>query len=149
MTTTAPAASSVQSEPPEELGVGESIRAYVARLRGGDVGSLPAVLGLVVLVIIFGAKSSDFLTAANFANLINQGVGVTTIAMGLIFVLLLGEIDLSAGFAAGTCAAVMAWTLTDKGWPWWASILACLLTGVVIGLAIGLVVTRLGIPSSS
>ena len=148
MTTTAPAVATAESAQAQELGVVDSLKAYRDKLRGGDVGSLPAVLGLIVLFVIFSALRPDtFKTAANFANLINQGVAVTTISMGLIFVLLLGEIDLSAGVTAGTCGAVMGWTLFNHHWPWWAGILACLLTGAVIGLFIGLVVTRLGIPS--
>ena len=67
--------------------------------------------------------------------------------MGLVFVLLLGEIDLSAGYAAGTAAVVMGVVATDHGWPWWLAILAALATGAVIGLCIGLLVARLGIPS--
>ena len=67
--------------------------------------------------------------------------------MGLVFVLLLGEIDLSAGYTAGTAAAVMGIFATQRGWPWWVAILGCLATGAVIGLFIGLLVARLGIPS--
>jgi D-xylose transport system permease protein len=121
---------------------------YIARVRGGDVGSLPAVLGLLVLVLVFSIlRPSTFTNAFNFANLIHQSSAVIVIAMGLVFVLLLGEIDLSAGFTAGTAAAVMGIEATSHGWPWWAAILACLLTGAVIGTAIGLLVARLGIPS--
>ena len=72
---------------------------------------------------------------------------IIVLAMGLVFVLLLGEIDLSAGFAAGTCAAVLAVTLTQKQWPLALALLACIGTGVLIGLLIGLLVARLGIPS--
>ena len=87
---------------------GEAIRDYFARLRGGELGSLPALLGLAVLVIIFATQSENFLTLNNTANLIQQGGGQMIIAMGLVFVLLLGEIDLSAGTASGVCASVMA-----------------------------------------
>jgi D-xylose transport system permease protein len=121
---------------------------YVARVRGGDVGSLPAVLGLVALVLVFAVlRPGTFTNAFNFANLIHQSAAVIVIAMGLVFVLLLGEIDLSAGFAAGTAGAVMAITLTTHGWPWWAAVLACLVTGAFIGACIGVLVARLGIPS--
>ncbi len=121
---------------------------YWARIRGGDVGALPAVLGLATLVILFSImRSSTFPTTFNFANLIDQSAGVIVIAMGLVFVLLLGEIDLSVGFAAGTCAAVLAVTMTQHRWPWELAVLASLLTGVFIGLLIGLLVARLRIPS--
>jgi D-xylose transport system permease protein len=86
----------------------EAIRDYFARLRGGELGSLPALLGLAVLLIVFAMLSSSFLTLNNTANIIQQGAGKMIIAMGLVYVLLLGEIDLSAGTASGVCASVMA-----------------------------------------
>ena len=129
-------------------GVLQAMRDYLNRVRGGDVGSLPAVLGLIVLVVIFSVlQSGTFFTALNFANLLNQSTAIIVLAMGLVFVLLLGEIDLSAGFTAGTAAAVLAVTLTTWGWPWPICLMAGLLTGTVVGLTIGLLVAHLGIPS--
>lgn len=129
-------------------GIGQAVRDYWARVRGGDIGSLPAVLGLIALIILFGAlEGSTFLSIFNFANLINQSAAIIVLAMGLVFVLLLGEIDLSAGFAAGTCAAVLAVALNSWGLAWPVALLAALLTGAVIGLVIGMLVARLGIPS--
>lgn len=130
-----------------ETGVGGYVRDYLDRVRGGDVGALPAVLGLLVLVVVFTAMRPVFLTAGNFANLLTQGAAVTVIAMGLVFVLLLGEIDLSAGFTSGVCAAVMAVLLADFGQPWWVAVLGALATGAVIGTALGSLVARVGIPS--
>ena len=128
--------------------IGGLIRAYVTRIRGGDVGALPAILGLIALVIVFSIlKPQQFTNAFNFANLINQGAAVTVLAMGLVFVLLLGEIDLSAGYTAGTAASVMGIVMTRHDYNWIVSIAACLVTGVVIGTAIGLLVARLQIPS--
>lgn len=121
---------------------------YVAKLRGGDVGSLPAILGLVVLVAGFSILRPDsFTTAFNFENLIQQSAGVTIIAMGLVFVLLLGEIDLAAGVTSGVCAAVASVLLTNHGWPTALAIVAGLLAGTAIGAFHGLIVSRLGIPS--
>ena len=129
-------------------GIGQAVRDYWARVRGGDIGSLPAVLGLVALVLLFGIlEGSTFLSIFNFANLINQSAAIIVLAMGLIFVLLLGEIDLSAGFAAGTCAAVLAVALNSWEMAWPLALLLALLTGAVIGIVIGLLVARLGIPS--
>jgi D-xylose transport system permease protein len=127
--------------------VGSAFGDYVAKVRGGDVGSLPAVLGFVVLVVFFSVKTDRFFSLLNGANMLQQAAGVIFIAMGLVFVLLLGEIDLSAGFAAGTSAAAMAVLLTKHGVAWPISILACLATGVVIGTVIGLLVALLKIPS--
>jgi D-xylose transport system permease protein len=120
---------------------------YWGRIRGGDLGSLPAVLGLIVLSLIFGIARPTFFSPLNFANLFTQGAQVVFIAMGLIFVLLLGEIDLSAGFASGVCGAVMAILLTNHGVAWFLAIPAALLTGVAIGLALGLLIAKVGIPS--
>ncbi|MCW3817274.1 ABC transporter permease [Micromonospora sp. DR5-3] len=127
--------------------VGDHVRSYVARVRGGDLGSLPAVIGLVVLCLVFAIVRPVFFSAANFANLFTQGAAVTVIAMGLIFVLLLGEIDLSAGFASGVCAAILANVVTVLGYPWYVAVLAALATGVVIGLTLGFLVAKVGIPS--
>ena len=143
-TTTAPDA--VQAPP--EATLGQSWRDYVARVRGGDLGALPSVLALVTLVIIFTVLKGDrFFTSFNFANLITQSATIIVLAMGLIYVLLLGEIDLSAGFAAGTSAAVLAVTLTQKGLPLAVCLVATLATGVAIGLFNGVIVAKLGIPS--
>src|SRR4051794_35071549 len=129
-------------------GIGKAVNDYWIRVKGGDLGSLPAILGVILLVIVFGAlQGSTFLSTNNFANLINQGAAIIVLAMGLVFVLLLGEIDLSAGFAAGTGAAIMGVTLTEHNWPWVLSLIVTLLTGVVIGLSIAVLVARLGIPS--
>jgi D-xylose transport system permease protein len=127
--------------------VGGYVRDYLDKVRGGDIGSLPAILGLVVLVIVFSALRPVFFSAGNFANLLTQGASIAVIAMGLVFVLLLGEIDLSAGFASGVCAAVLATLLTEQGMAWPIAVLAALLTGLVIGTVLGSLVARVGIPS--
>ncbi|GAA4436847.1 sugar ABC transporter permease [Phytohabitans houttuyneae] len=127
--------------------VASTVSDYVARIRGGDLGALPAVLGLIVLCTFFGVMRPAFFTELNFANLFTQGAGVAVIAMGLVFVLLLGEIDLSAGFAAGVCAAVLAQVVAVHGYPWYVAVLAALATGVVIGLVLGFLVAKVGIPS--
>jgi D-xylose transport system permease protein len=129
-------------------GLGDIVRAYVTKLRGGDLGSLPAFLGLLVLVAVFSAlRPERFPDQFNVANLLNQSAAIVVLSMGLTFVLLLGEIDLSAGFIGGTAAAVTGVVMTEHGWPWLPSLITCLLTGAAIGLVIGLLVSRLGIPS--
>jgi D-xylose transport system permease protein len=146
----APTAPAAQFDLPEAdtRTLGQAVRDYTTRVRGGDLGALPAVIGVVVLVAIFGFMEGEtFLTVANFANLINQGAAIIVLAMGLVFVLLLGEIDLSAGFTAGAGAAILAVTLTQRGWAWPLSLLVTLAAGVAIGFAISILVARLGIPS--
>ena len=120
---------------------------YLSRVRAGDIGSLPAVLGLISLVAVFGAMSEFFLTNRNFANLLTQAAPVMVIAMGLVFVLLLGEIDLSAGYASGVCGAVLVLLVTNHGWSWYTALGLSIAIGALLGTLIGTLVSRLGIPS--
>jgi len=120
---------------------------YWSRVKAGDIGSLPAILGLVVLCLVFGSMSSVFLTPGNFANLITQAAAVIVIAMGLIFVLLLGEIDLSAGYTAGVTGAVLVILITNQGQPWYVALVASIAVGALLGFLLGTLVARLGIPS--
>ena len=132
----------------EQPSFGEAISNYVTKVRGGDMGSLPAIFALAVLVIAFIIlRPSTFPSALNFANLFQQGAVISTIAMGLVFVLLIGEIDLSAGFTSGFAGAVLAKTLTEWGWPWYMSLGLALVAGLVVGLVNGLLVAKVGIPS--
>jgi D-xylose transport system permease protein len=125
-----------------------TIRDYGIKLRSGDLGALPAVFGLAALIILFYAlRPGTFLGTNNIANLLVQALPVTILAMGLVFVLLLGEIDLSAGVASGACAAVMAKVLVDGGQNWVVAVLAAAATGVVIGAVIGALVAIVRIPS--
>ena len=117
-----------------------------ARLKNGDLGSLPAILAIVVLVTIFGLSSDTFLTALNFANFLEQAAAVIVIAMAVTFVLLLGEIDLAAGYTAGVTAAVLALRL-QADWPLPMAILISALAAMALGLWTGALVAKLGIPS--
>src|SRR6478735_4012433 len=92
----------------ERQTIGGSFRAYIAKLRSGDPGALPSIMGIVVLVIIFAQVSDRFLSKNNIGNLPGQGAYIAIIGMGLVFVLLLGEIDLSAGTTGGMCAGFAA-----------------------------------------
>jgi D-xylose transport system permease protein len=122
------------------------IRDYVARLRGGDLGALPAVLGFVVLFALFSVTATNFLSTRNFANLLTQAAPVVLIGTGIVFVLLLGEIDLSAGATAGVCAVSMAWLLAH-GYSPWLAIPAAVVIGMAIGALTGFLVAKVGIPS--
>ena len=92
----------------ERQTIGGAFRAYISKLRSGDPGALPSVMGIVVLVIIFAQVSDRFLSKNNIGNLPGQGAYIAIIGMGLVFVLLLGEIDLSAGTTGGMCAGFAA-----------------------------------------
>ena len=127
--------------------LGDVGRDYLNRLRGGDMGSLPALLGLLVLFVIFTIAHDRFFTTYNMSNLVVQAASTCVLAMGLVFVLLIGEIDLSAGVTGGACATVTAILMVDHGAPWWLGVLAAIGVGAVIGCAIGMLVALLGIPS--
>jgi len=130
-----------------EASLFDSGRQYLARLKGGETGSLPALLGLFILTLIFALANPIFLKPINFANLLTQTATVTTLAMGITFVLLLGEIDLSAGVTAGLSAAFLAISMANYGVAWPLAVIISLLLGVVIGLSIGVLVSKVGIPS--
>ena len=131
----------------EQITIEKSLRDWASRVKAGQVGALPAILGLLVLCIVFGSLSSVFLTPGNFANLLTQAAAVTVIAMGLVFVLLLGEIDLSAGYAAGVCGAILVIMITEMDYAWYVALPASILAGVVLGAFIGYLVAQLRIPS--
>ena len=120
---------------------------YWSRVKAGDIGALPAILGLIVLCAIFGAMSNVFLTPGNFANLLTQAAAVIVIAMGLVFVLLLGEIDLSAGYAAGVSGAVLVILITNHQVPWYIAFPISIAVGGLLGFILGSLVARIGIPS--
>lgn len=129
------------------VSLGEYWQGYLNKLRAGDVGSLPAILGLVVLLIVFTiASPGTFLSTFNLANLLTQAGSICVLAMGIGFVLLLGHIDLSAGVIGGVGAGVMAEMLL-KGLPWYATVLIALAVGVVMGVFTGVLVSAVGIPS--
>jgi D-xylose transport system permease protein len=145
---TATQASQPDGGPARQTGaLGAHIRGYLARVRGGELGSIPAVVGLVVITAVFSLVHQGFLSAYNIEALVIQAAPIITMAMGLVFVLLLGEIDLSAGTTGGLCSAVMAVLMLRHGLPWGVAIVVALLAGVGIGLGIGWLRARVGIPS--
>jgi D-xylose transport system permease protein len=134
----------------QEGGVLDQFKAYLARLRGGEMGVLPAVAGFVVLCILFTILSPFFLTERNFANLLTQAAPIAMLAMAVVFVILLGEIDLSAGVTSGVAMSIFV-VLSDPGgsikMPWILALLIALASGVAIGALIGFFSARVGIPS--
>ena len=131
----------------EKESLGTVAHNYWSKVKSGDIGSLPAVLGLVALAAIFTTMSEFFFTNRNFANLLTQAAPVIVIAMGLVFVLLLGEIDLSAGYASGVAGAVLVLLITKHEFPWYAALLISIGVGAVLGFLMGTLVSRVGIPS--
>ena len=128
--------------------VGEYLRASLARVKAGESGVLPVVGGLLLVSILFQSLNSHFLEAGNLVNLLVQAAVFSLLAMGEVFALLLGEIDLSAGFVAGIGGVVMAELAKPaNGWPWWAAIAVALLACAAIGALQGTIITRVGLPS--
>ena len=122
-------------------------RAYLSRLRSGDLGAVPAILSIGVLVAVFGsARTPTFMSVRNLGNLLQQAAPIMVISMAVSFVLLLGEIDLAAGFTAGVTAAVLA-TKLRAGWALLPTLLACAVVAAALGLWTGFLVARVGIPS--
>lgn len=131
----------------QDLNIKQSATDWWSKVKAGQVGALPALLGLFVLCIVFGTQSSVFLTPGNLANLLTQAAAVIVIAMGLVFVLLLGEIDLSAGYAAGVCGGLLVIMITEMDYPWYLAFPISVLAGVLLGGVIGYLVAQLKIPS--
>jgi D-xylose transport system permease protein len=130
-----------------EGGLGDQIQAWWQRVRGGDMGALPAIGGLVVLSLLFATLSPFFLTERNFANLLNQAATLVVLGIALVFVLLLGEIDLSAGVTGGVGMALFVVLNAQFGIPWPLALLIGFGFGFFIGALIGFFVARVGIPS--
>jgi len=146
---------SAVAEPPlaPDAPARDSVSAYARRwwtdVKGGDLGSLPIIVGLIVIAIVFQFQNDRFLTASNFVNLIVQTAPYAVIGMGVTFALLLGEIDLSIGFVSGVGGVLVALLLTPDGneLPTFVAIVLCLLAGLGIGLLHGLIITKVGVPS--
>lgn len=128
-------------------GIGGFLRAFLSRLRSGDLGSLPVVVGLIVIWGVFALRNDAFLSSRNLVNLTQQSVPTGIIALGIVLVLLLGEIDLSVGSISGLSAAILAVGFVGHGWSLPLAIIASLVAGAVIGGVYGVLYTRFGVPS--
>ena len=131
----------------QEGGLGDQVRAWFQRVRGGDMGALPAVAGFIVLSVLFSILSPFFLTERNFANLMTQAATLVMLGMALVFVILLGEIDLSAGVTAGVTMCIFIVLVNVQGLNWIVALAIAFGIGIVIGTFIGFFVARVGIPS--
>jgi D-xylose transport system permease protein len=122
-------------------------RDLMLRLKTGEHGALPVVVGLALIWSFFELQDAHFLTPRNISNLVLQVSVSGTIAVGLVFVLLLGEIDLSVGSVAGASAAVLGVLVVDQDWPWWAAVIVMLGFGTLIGVLQGAWFALLRVPS--
>ncbi|MEY4434803.1 MAG: hypothetical protein RIR16_843, partial [Actinomycetota bacterium] len=126
--------------------VKEQISNYFQSVKAGNVGALPAIGALIVLTILFSSLSPYFFTTINIANLFVQSAVLITTAAALVFVILIGEIDLSAGVTAGTAMAVFV-KLNNGGMDWPLAFALGFSIGIVTGITIGWFVARIGVPS--
>ncbi|MGX9294511.1 sugar ABC transporter permease [Tsukamurella paurometabola] len=147
-TTTSPVAADLADERLiAAKGFGGLVRSQAARIKSGDLGTLPVIIGLIVISIVFYAVEPSFLSSRNLVSITQFAAPTGIIALGIVLVLLLGEIDLSVGSVSGVSAAVLAVLMVNHGVSEPLAILAALGSGLAIGLFYGLLFTRIGVPS--
>jgi D-xylose transport system permease protein len=130
--------------------LGEYVSAWVKRMRSGDLGQLPIIIGFIVIALIFGNLTDGiFYVERNFVNLLLQMSGLTAIAMGVVFILLIAEIDLSVAYVSAIGGVIMTLLLRESNanWPWWAAVGLALIVCTLIGLLHGLIITKASVPS--
>lgn len=160
----------------QQQSLGAYLGDYFRRLRGGDLGALPIIVGLAIIAAIFQSQNENFLSNRNFVNLVLQMAGITVMAIGVVYVLLLGEIDLSIGYVSGVAGVLMTWLLKGglhpfsalgsllalfgmqtegMAWlqmaldpqPWYVAIPIALVVAALIGLLHGTIITRFQLPA--
>jgi len=145
-TTETEAASSAFALDEQKQSVAAALRDSITGPRG-ELGARPALAGLIALIVLFSVAADRFASKANFANLITQATWVMILAVGVTFVLLLGEIDLSAGYTAGVCVVTIAWMMAEHGISPWIAIPSGFVIGAAIGTLTGFLVAKVGIPA--
>jgi D-xylose transport system permease protein len=124
-----------------------AFRAFLDRVRSGDLGMLPVAVGLVVISLVFTALNPVFLAPNNLVNLLFDCATVGVISLGIVCVLILGEIDLSVGSMSGLASAIVGVLWVNAGIPLVFAILLALGTGALVGVVYAVLFTRLGMPS--
>ncbi|MFE7612691.1 sugar ABC transporter permease [Streptomyces celluloflavus] len=130
-----------------EKGLAGYVDDFARRVRGGELGSLPVIIGLIVIAVVFQFKNSNFLSADSLANIGVYTSGLGIMAVGIVFVLLLGEIDLSVGSVAGVGAAVWAVLSTTHGVGDGLAVLIAVVVGIGIGALHGFFFAKVGVPA--
>ncbi|WP_322102575.1 ABC transporter permease subunit [Paraburkholderia sp. J41] len=128
-------------------GIGETVSAFVDRVRSGDLGSLPVIAGLVIIWTVFTSLNPVFLSADNLVNMLFDCSTVGVISLGIVCVLLVGQIDLSVGSMSGFASAMVGTLWVNEGWPVLLAIVAALVVGAVIGALYALLLNWIGMPS--
>lgn len=128
-------------------GIKGMIAGGIKSVKDGELGVLPVIVGLIIIAVIFQSLNSVFLSPANISNLLMQCSAVGVIALGIVCVLLVGEIDLSVGSVSGLSAAIFAVFLVNLGMPTILGIVAAIAAGAIIGLIYSFIYNRFGVPS--
>ena len=128
-------------------GLGGAIRGFLDRIRSGDLGSLPVVVGLAIIWTVFQTLNPVFLSANNLVNLLFDSSTIGVISLGIVCILMVGEIDLSVGSVSGFASAIVGVLWVNAGWPVVVAILVALLVGAAIGTVYAVLFNRLGMPS--
>lgn len=123
------------------------ITEFKRKISGGDLGSIPVVVGLAIIAIVFQSMNSEFLSAKNISDIATTMVATGMMAVGIIFVLLLGEIDLSVGSVSGVSGALVAVLSVTQGMNEWLAIVVAIVSGAVIGAIHGFFFARIGAPA--
>ena len=130
-----------------ETGVGGAIRTFIDKVKAGDLGSLPVIVGLAVIWTVFQSINPIFLSSTNLINMLFDASTIGVISLGIICILMVGEIDLSVGSVSGFASAIVGVLWVNHGWPVGWAIAAAVATGAVIGLVYAQLFNRFGMPS--
>ena len=130
-----------------DTGVSGALRGFYDRIRSGDLGSLPIVVGLIIISVVFQSLNPVFLSSNNLVNLLFDSSTVGVISLGIVCILMVGEIDLSVGSVSGLASAVLGVLWVNGGWPVWLAIITAMAAGALIGSLYALLFNRLGMPS--
>ncbi|TWG06459.1 sugar ABC transporter permease [Streptomyces brevispora] len=130
-----------------EQGFGGYLTEFKRKMRGGDLGSIPVIIGLIVICVVFQSLNSEFLSAKNISDIAVAMVATGMMAIGIIFVLLLGEIDLSVGSVSGVSGAVVAVLSVTHGMNEWLAVLIAIASGAAMGTLHGFFFARIGAPA--
>ena len=142
------AASAVTLDQPERRPrVSGVVSGFASRVHAGDIGSLPIVVGLIVIWGVLEGLNPSFLSSRNLANLATECVPVGIIAIGIVLVLLVAEIDLSVGSMSGVASSILGVGLTSQHWPLPVVMVVALAAGAAVGIIYGAVFVRFGVPS--
>jgi D-xylose transport system permease protein len=128
-------------------GIGGAVAAFVERVRSGDLGSLPVIAGLIIIWTVFTCLNPVFLSANNLVNLLFDCSTVGVIALGIVCVLMVGQIDLSVGSMSGFASALVGTLWVNHGWPVLLAIVTAVAVGALVGVLYGLLLNLFGMPS--